>query len=125
MPLAKDSWAVAPPASLFDPLAPLDPALPLEQAQQLLRVLAEPIRLRVAQALGERERCVCELTSELDLGQSKLSFHLKVMREAGLVSARQQGRWTYYRLEPSALLALRDWLGQLAARCGNPAHPCP
>lgn len=105
-------------------IQPPDPALSLEQAQPLLRVLAEPIRLQVVQALGQGERCVCELTSELGLAQSKLSFHLKVMRDAGLLSARQQGRWIYYRLEPAALLALRDWLNQLAAGCTTPAQPC-
>jgi ArsR family transcriptional regulator len=76
------------------------------------------------EALGEGERCVCELTSELELAQSKLSFHLRVMREAGLISSRQQGRWMYYQLQPTALLRLRDWLDQLAAGCATPAQPC-
>ena len=101
-----------------------DPALSLDRAQRLLRVLAEPIRLRVVEALRDGERCVCDLTSDLDLAQSKLSFHLRVMKEAGLISARQEGRWIYYRLEPSALLLLRDWLGQLAAGCQTPAPLC-
>ena len=87
-------------------------------------MLAEPIRLRVVEALRDGERCVCDLTSDLDLAQSKLSFHLRVMKEAGLISARQEGRWIYYRLEPSALLLLRDWLGQLAAGCQTPAPLC-
>ena len=95
-----------------------------DPVQPLLRALAEPIRLRVVQALQDGERCVCDLTSELDLAQSKLSFHLKVLKEAGLIRARQDGRWVYYRLEPSALLLLRDWLGQLAAACQFPAPPC-
>jgi ArsR family transcriptional regulator len=90
----------------------------------MLRALAEPIRLQVVQALANGERCVCELTAELDLAQSKLSFHLKVLKEAGLISARQEGRWIYYRLEPSALSALQHWLGQLAAGCRTPAPPC-
>jgi ArsR family transcriptional regulator len=98
--------------------------LALDQAQQLLRALADPNRLRVMEALGEGERCVCELTSTLDLAQSKLSFHLRVMREAGLISARQQGRWMYYRLQPEALLRLRDWLDLLATGSGTPAQPC-
>jgi ArsR family transcriptional regulator len=101
-----------------------DPALSLDRAQRLLRVLAEPIRLRVVEALRDGERCVCDLTSDLDLAQSKLSFHLRVMKEAGLISARQEGRWIYYRLEPSALLLLGDWLGQLAAGCQTPAPLC-
>ncbi len=89
-----------------------------------LRALAEPIRLQVVLALQQGERCVCELTSDLDLAQSKLSFHLRVLKQAGLIRARQEGRWIYYRLEPAALLPLRDWLEQLAATCQSPAHPC-
>jgi ArsR family transcriptional regulator len=109
--------ATAAPASPAEPLAP-------DQAQQLLRALAEPIRLRVLQALQHGERCVCDLTADLELAQSKLSFHLRVLKEAGLIRARQEGRWIYYRLEPSALLLLRDWLGQLAEACQSPATPC-
>ena len=109
--------ATAARASPAEPLAP-------DQAQQLLRALAEPIRLQVVQALQHGERCVCDLTGDLDLAQSKLSFHLKVLKEAGLIRARQEGRWIYYRLEPSALLLLRDWLGHLAAACQSPAPPC-
>ena len=67
---------------------------------------------------------MCELTSELGLAQSKLSFHLRVMRDTGLISARQQGRWMYYRLNPAALSRLGDWLNQLAEGCGTPAQPC-
>jgi ArsR family transcriptional regulator len=100
-----------------EPLAP-------DQAQLLLRALAEPIRLQVVQTLQHGERCVCDLTGDLDLAQSKLSFHLKVLKEAGLIRARQEGRWIYYRLEPAALIALQDWLGQLAAGCRTPAAPC-
>jgi ArsR family transcriptional regulator len=98
--------------------------LSFDQAQCLLRALNEPIRLQVVQALQHGERCVCDLTSDLDLAQSKLSFHLKVLKEAGLIHARQEGRWIYYRLDPSALLQLRDWLHQLAAACQSPATPC-
>jgi len=109
--------ATAASASQTEPLAP-------DQAQQLLRTLAEPIRIRVVQALQHGERCVCDLTGDLDLAQSKLSFHLKVLKEAGLIRARQEGRWIYYRLEPSSLLLLREWLGQLAVASQSPAPPC-
>jgi ArsR family transcriptional regulator len=95
-----------------------------EQALALLHALSDPIRLQVVEALARGERCVCELTGELALGQSKLSFHLKVLRQAGLISARRQGRWIYYRLEPVPLASLRDWLGRLAVGCGAAAVPC-
>ena len=97
------------------------PALAEPRAQLLLRALADPIRLRVIEALADGERCVCELTASLELAQSRLSFHLRVMREAGLISGRQQGRWMYYRLEPDALPLLRDWLAGLASRCSTPS----
>ena len=47
-----------------------------------------------------------------------------MLKEAGLIRGRQEGRWIYYRLEPTTLLLLRDWLGQLAAACESPATPC-
>ncbi|MEY3769110.1 MAG: hypothetical protein RLZZ11_2180, partial [Cyanobacteriota bacterium] len=95
-----------------------------ERARLLLKALAEPIRLQLIEALGSGERCVCELTSDLNLAQSKLSFHLKVLKEAGLLTAREDGRWVYYRLEPEALEQLRAWLGELASGCTTPAAPC-
>ena len=108
------------------PLAPsLAPeALDSEQARALLKALADPIRLLVIEALGGGERCVCELTEELGLAQSKLSVHLKVLKEAGLLADRQSGRWIYYRLQPEALERLRGWLAELAASCNAPARPC-
>ena len=104
------------------PLAPSP--LPVDQARQLLKALADPIRLQVIEALGGGERCVCELTADLGLAQSKLSFHLKVLREAGLLADRQSGRWVYYQLQPEALERLRGWLAELAAHCSEPASPC-
>ncbi|MFN4866178.1 MAG: ArsR/SmtB family transcription factor [Cyanobium sp.] len=104
--------------------APTPPALDPDQARALLKALADPIRLQVIEALGGGERCVCELTEELGLAQSKLSFHLKVLKEAGLLADRQSGRWIYYQLQPEALEQLRSWLAQLASSCTVPARPC-
>ena len=98
--------------------------LSAEVARALLRALAEPIRLQVIEALAGGERCVCELTSELGLAQSKLSFHLKVLKQAGLIAAREEGRWVYYTLRPEAIDNLRTWLAQLANHCTRPAILC-
>ena len=103
----------------------LDHPLQADQAMVLFKALADPLRLRVIEALAAGERCVCELTGELGLAQSKLSFHLKVLKEAGLLESRQEGRWIYYRLRAEAIEAMRDWLAALAARCDRPACPCP
>jgi ArsR family transcriptional regulator len=107
------------------PMRVLDHTLPTDQAQLLFKVLADPVRLSVIEALGAGERCVCELTGELGLAQSKLSFHLKVMKEAGLLESRQERHWIYYRLRAETLQTLQDWLAGLAARCQRPARPCP
>ena len=47
-----------------------------------------------------------------------------MLREAGLLTDRQSGRWTYYRLQPQAIAELEQWLAGLRSRCSNPAPPC-
>ena len=91
------------------------------QARALLKALADPLRLQVVEALAGGERCVCELTDELGLAQSKLSFHLKVLKDAGLLVSRQQGRWTYYALRAEAITHLQGWLDALLSCCQHPA----
>ncbi|MFO8238658.1 MAG: metalloregulator ArsR/SmtB family transcription factor [Prochlorococcaceae cyanobacterium] len=106
------------------PAKALGTHLDSEQARALLKALADPCRLQVLEALAGGERCVCDLTTELGLAQSRLSFHLKVLRDAGLLSDRHSGRWVYYRLRPEALEALQGWLAALARQCTAPATPC-
>jgi len=60
--------------------------------------LSDPIRISVLELLRQRELCVCDLCDALEISQSKLSFHLKTLREAGLVNSRPEGRWIYYSL---------------------------
>jgi len=102
----------------------LDHSLAPELARQRLKALADPLRLQVLEVLAGGERCVCDLTAELGLAQSKLSFHLKVLKEAGLLADRQEGRWIYYRLQPDAIEQLQQWLGGLVSHCRTPASRC-
>lgn len=76
--------------------------------------LGDPIRWRIVQLLSHGERCVCDLESELSLAQSRLSYHLNVLREAGVVVARRDGRWSFYRLDPQACEDLAGALEQVA-----------
>ncbi len=103
----------------------LDHPLQTDRARLLFKALADPVRLTVIEALAGGERCVCDLTAELGLAQSKLSFHLKLLKEAGLLESRQEGRWVYYRLRVEAIQSMQNWLAALAARCERPASPCP
>jgi ArsR family transcriptional regulator, arsenate/arsenite/antimonite-responsive transcriptional repressor len=76
------------------------------------QALAEPIRLRTIEYLQQQELCVCELCELLAVSQSKLSFHLKVLKAAGLVQTRQEGRWIYYRLNLAQFVVLEQYLAE-------------
>jgi len=88
-----------------------DPAL-LARAFQ---ALADEKRVRVLELLGEGERCVCELAEALDVSQPLLSFHLRTLREAGLISDRRRGRWVYYSLVRETIAELERAARALAA----------
>lgn len=88
----------------------------LQDHEVLLRrfqAVAEETRLRVVRLLSGGERCVCELQDELGAAQSRLSFHLRKLKDAGVVSDRRDGRWVYYALVPEALDEMRGFLGEV------------
>lgn len=73
-----------------------------ERAAQLFHALSDETRLELIHLLRKGERCVCDLTSALDAAQSRLSFHLKVLKDAGIVIDRKDGRWVHYELNEHA-----------------------
>ena len=85
----------------------------LEQAQRWFHALSDETRLQLLELLRDGEQCVCDLTDALDAAQSRLSFHLKTLKDAGLVTDRKQGRWVYYALNPEALDGLADLVSGL------------
>lgn len=87
--------------------------------------LSEPLRLQVLELLRHQELCVCELCDKLDVAQSKLSFHLKALKEADLVRARQEGRWVYYSLNLAQFVVLEQYLAEYRRFSTLlPARPC-
>jgi len=74
--------------------------------------LSDPLRVKVLELLRQRELCVCELCDELQVPQSKLSFHLKALKEARLVRTRQEHRWIYYSLNLPQLAELEQYLAE-------------
>lgn len=80
------------------------------RAARLFHALSDQTRLRVIDLLSSGEKCVCELQNALGAAQSRLSFHLKVLREAGLVNDRKQGRWNFYSLKPEVLDGMAAYL---------------
>ena len=75
--------------------------------------LADGTRRYLLEQLATADRPVSELVTGLDISQAAVSQHLRILREAGLVAARKQGRHRYYQLRPAALEELRDWLDEL------------
>ena len=65
------------------------------------KAFADPTRIRILTALHGGELCVCELAGAMEMAQSNLSTHLQVIRQASLVTARKDGKWVYYGLEPN------------------------
>ena len=87
--------------------------------------LGDPLRLQIIELLRSQELCVCELCDKLDVNQSKLSFHLKNLKEADLIRSRQQGRWMYYSLNLTQFVILEQYLAEFR-RLGEilPANKC-
>ena len=87
--------------------------------------LSDPLRIQILELLRQQELCVCDLCDRLGVNQSKLSFHLKTLKEAGLVRSRQQGRWIYYSLNLAQFLALEQYLSDYRRFSQiQPARPC-
>lgn len=88
--------------------------------------LSDPLRLQVIELLRQQELCVCELCEQLGVTQSKLSFHLKTLKEAGLVRSRQEGRWIYYSLNLSQFVILEQYIAEYRRFSPIlPSRPCP
>lgn len=87
--------------------------LALNNAASFFHALSDETRLSLLDQLRDGERCVCELTEMLKAGQSRLSFHLKVLKDAGLLLDRREGRWMYYSINPEAIDLLDDLVNEL------------
>ena len=69
-----------------------------EKHAKVFRALCDEKRLRILELLRGGEKCACKLLENLDMCQSALSYHMKILIESGLVESRQEGKWTHYRI---------------------------
>jgi len=96
-----------------------------ERAIELFHALSDATRLEIIELLRKGERCVCELTDTLDAAQSRLSFHLRVLKDAGIVRDRKDGRWVYYELDPEAFEEIETLVSGMKPRVlGRSASCC-
>jgi ArsR family transcriptional regulator len=85
----------------------------------LIRVLADPLRLRIVTLLAKETLCTTHLVEETGARQTNLSNHLRVLREAGVVETEPCGRYTYYRLRPDVIASLAGQFADLADSARN------
>lgn len=89
-----------------------------------LKALADPVRLRLFSAIASHaggEACVCDVSTGLEVSQPTVSHHLKVLRDAGLLTSERRASWVYYAVVPDALASLSVLLGAVADTVGLPA----
>ncbi|NYT02011.1 MAG: winged helix-turn-helix transcriptional regulator [Methanosarcinales archaeon] len=77
-----------------------------EEEVDIFRALADPCRLRILKLLQEGEFCVCEIMIALDRPQSSTSHHLSILKSAGLIKERREGKWSLYRLSDGAVIEI-------------------
>jgi len=88
----------------------------LRDSAAVFKALSDETRLRIvlAMARSQRQLCECEIVPQFGLSQSTISYHLKVLREAGIVECARQGLWTYCRVNPRTLMTAVKTLADLA-----------
>jgi ArsR family transcriptional regulator len=98
---ATDGGACCPPLA-SEPLS----AAGAEELASLFKAVADPVRLRLLSLIACHpggESCVCDLTPEFNMTAPSVSYHLKILREAGLISSERRGTWVYYRVMPEVM----------------------
>ena len=95
-----------------------------ERSIELFHALSDETRLEIIELLRNGERCVCELTDTLDAAQSRLSFHLRVLKDAGIVRDRKDGRWVHYELDPEAFDEMEALVATMKPRVLERAGQC-
>ncbi|MFE2823446.1 ArsR/SmtB family transcription factor [Streptomyces sp. NPDC059271] len=94
----------------------------------LIRVMADPLRLQIVTLLARETLCTTHLVEETGAKQTNLSNHMKILREAGVVETEPCGRFTYYKLRPEVLAGLAEQFAALAASARTAAEnkrACP
>ncbi len=74
-----------------------------QENAKVFRALCDPKRLAILEQLRTGEKCACVLQEPMELTQSGLSYHMKILCESGIVQSRQEGKWTHYRLSQAGL----------------------
>jgi len=83
------------------------------QNAKVFKAFCDENRLKILEHLRGGEKCACVLTTDLSIGQSALSYHMKILVESGIVSARQEGKWTHYSISESGAVRAQNLLREI------------
>ena len=86
-----------------------------EDNARVFKAFCDEKRLRILELLRSGEKCACVLIDHLDIGQSGLSYHMKVLCESGVVDSRQEGKWTHYKISERGSAYAQELLRELTA----------
>ena len=86
---------------------------------KVFKAFCEENRLRILSMLQGGEKCACKILEDLEISQPTLSHHMKILLESGIVSARKDGKWTYYSFSENGVKNAKGLLDQLTTLCGN------
>lgn len=86
-----------------------------EQRAQIFKALCDPRRQKILDLLKSGEQCVCKLTEQMQLPQSSLSYHMKILCASGMVVGREDGKWTHYRIDPQGCRRVAALLAEITA----------
>jgi ArsR family transcriptional regulator len=84
-----------------------------EEQARVFKAFCDDNRLRILELLRSGEKCACVLIEKLDIGQSALSYHMKILVDSGVVESRQEGKWTHYKISEKGSLRALDLLKEL------------
>lgn len=84
-----------------------------EEHAKVFKAFCDDKRLRILKLLRGGEKCACVLLEQLDLGQSGLSYHMKILVESGVVESRQEGKWTHYKISKKGSTYAKELLDSL------------
>lgn len=92
---------------------------------KVFKALCDPKRLAILEQLRSGEKCACVLQEPMELTQSGLSYHMKILCDSGLVESRQEGKWTHYRLSEVGRDKAVELLLSLTTPHTEPENGCP
>jgi ArsR family transcriptional regulator len=92
------------------------------ELHDMLKIISDVNRLKIICLLFQGEKCVCDIEEQLEISQPLASHHLGVLREAGFVSVRRKGTWSYYWLNREAIVKLNDLFYSVLGKDRFPAE---